>query len=233
MKVLNILEVFQISDPFHGGMGVAVRMAATRKEKAMYRIVFAVPFLVGFFGCASKAPTGPKPAAHPPTVAFQTIFLREELLVPRGLRGPGSGTILAYARPSLAAKVERLCGKKVYLKYTLGDCVLRDVEERSLLDEIVQKVGNHRKLFASFDGWENYRWCTDVRLDLQKKLLTFRTGDGQERTALFFEERVPEGQAFHITTVTACMDLYHVGALYSGVVGNIFTEGVAHIEAAK
>lgn len=199
----------------------------------MYRIMLAVSFLVGFLGCASKAPTESKPVAHPPIVVLGKCFLRGELLVPGGLREPGSGKTLAYAQPSLAAKAERLCGKMVYLKYTLGDYVLRDVEERSLLDEIVEKVGDHRGLFASLAGWENHRWCTDVRLDLQKKLLTFRTGDDNERAALFFGERVPDGEAFHITTVTVCMDLYHAGALYHGMVGNIYLDAVVSIGAVE
>lgn len=199
----------------------------------MYRLVLAVSFLVGFLGCASKAPTESKPVAHPPTVALGKCFLREELLVPGGLREPGSGMILAYARPSLAAKAERLCCKMVYLKYTLGDCVLRDVEERSFLDETVRKVGNHRGLFAFLEEWEHHRWCTDVRLDSSKKLLTFRTGNDKEHAALFFGERVPDVEAFHITTVTVCMDLYHVGAVWHGVVGNIYLDAVARIEAIE
>lgn len=199
----------------------------------MCRLVFAVPFLVWVVGCASKAPTESKPAAHLPTVALGKCFLREELLVPGGLREPGSGTTLAYARPSLAAKAERLCGKEIYLKYTLGDHILRDIEERSLLDETVRKVGNHRGLFASLEEWEHHRWCTDVRLDLQKKLLTFRTGNDKEHAAFFFGERVPDGEAFHITTVTARMDFHHIGAMWHGVVGNVCLDAVARIEAVE
>lgn len=195
----------------------------------MYRLVFAVPFLVvGFFGCASKAPTESKSVAYLPTVVLGRCFLREELLVPGGLREPGTGMILAYARPSLAAKAERLCGKMVYLKYTLGKCVLRDIEERSLLDEIVKKMGDHRGLFPSLAGWGHHRWCTDVRLDFQKKLLTFRTGD-EERAVLFFGERIPDGKVFHITTVTACMDVCQAGR----VIGDICLDAVVRVEAVE
>lgn len=195
----------------------------------MHDFIFSVSFLALLVsGCVSEKPAATaKPAAEGPAIAVCSVFMREELMVPGGLQYSARGDVLAYAKLSLVAKAENLCGQEVYLKMTIGDNVLRDIEERELLDETAKKVGNYCGLSASFAGWETHCGCTIIRRDPAKHLLVFRVGNHSEELAvLFFGEKIPEGKTFRIITVTAGMDLRQDG----DVVGARFVDGIARIE---